>query len=271
MKPGWDLIGQAALQALPLPLRAFGANVQRMLFEGKKMFSNGLLIRDNMYAAAEVTLPLVHGVEYEFTNPLPTIPLYFEPYEFKLADGSQALPLAGPPILNKKLGNGKLGITVRYDGKHTEPFYEGSVTGQAIASGAGPVTAAGWTAAKNRGGVITESAGTFTVSEAGQYLVHAHEAGGVSLTRWLLRVRPAGVDKAREDMPGGYTTSAVNGQRSGAGAILDLAAGGTFTIGWLFTSATTPQNFDFSVQISRIYNATVDGYAANVTGVLWGG
>lgn len=202
-----------------------------------------------------------HGVVTEVANPwYPVIPTGFHPISATNSSGS---PIATPTswTFNPVQRAGFVGLTFNFtdsmvDSQHTLPYYRAEgITSVATAT---LTTTTGYAASQTRGNIISEAAGVFTVSEAGTYVVHAYSNLGISLTRALLLLTGStGGEFSRNEMPGGYTTSAALGLRAVASGAVTLPAGGNTRAQVLFNSVTTPQSINTTIEIARLYNDTV--------------
>lgn len=230
-------------------------------------------IADNMNAAL-VDMSMTHATECPLSNPLQSRPVGFQPIAaYSLTTG---LPVSiesysGP---NLSRTDRLLGITVGFavtDPLHTYPLL--GKTSAAFSVGNNSLTTVtGWSGAQFRGSVITESAGTWTLTETGSYQIAAwadYENGGGTYTRAYIGLDSGGGTIARSD--GAVAWSA--GPALNVGTVYQFAAGATFTVkAYQTNAAVAARSVNFRCSVQRIYNdTTYTAPTARVLGILWGG
>lgn len=275
-KIGWQDIGELQNTDPDSIKRAIIIPAKEALRLTRFALSGNLTIADNAYAAI-VTLgqlgnntsqTLVHGTEYLLQNPLPTKPVGFTPiYAFDSNRTAIEIPNC---MLNLARTDGLLGLTVNFERSHAAP-YLAKTASFLVPNGGGESIVTGWTTEDSRGSVISESSGTWTVSEAGVYNITAwvnYGSIGASYTRnfmSLIVVSPS-VNLARSDID----ALLVNGAALNLSSNYKFAAGGQFRVTAFQTNAAlASRTVPWALRVNRLYNDAP--YAANVTGILWGG
>lgn len=238
----------------------------------KHSSQNFALLNDSM---ALISFTASHGVEVPIKNPFGD---RGAPVGFKVLDSTGTLGVASHTMRIARLTeDNRIGMTVQFDGKHTEPCLIKTLSADKSINSGGLTTVDTWNtdanAETNRGGVISESAGTFTVSEAGLYHVSFMAAlENVAYTQAQVRIDATGNPQFLNNLPAAFSSApfiSVHGQ-------FELAAGGTFTCRAQQTNGGGLARLVLSgaantrVVVSRSYNSTVDGYTATVTGILYG-
>lgn len=286
MKPGWNQFSKADLEKLSAQVSSeFGTNLQRMFDDTARMLTNGATVADNFNAAVVTIRGAKHNTPTIFTNPLKNRPRFFTPQYAKLSNGAKALNVLGTVWIDDRVVNGVVDpvnmlATVNYDGRHTEPLLVKRLTSAMAIPNNSATTINTWqtdaTAEVNRGGVISESGGTFTVSEAGSYSVALQLSyqEGVTYTNCQGRLQAAGGNNRFLPQISAALTDAA---WIAFPAIFNLAAGATFVAQGFQTNAAAASrnllsgNGNTRIAVNRLYNSTVDNYTADVTGILWGG
>ncbi len=206
----------------------------------------------------------VHGVETLIPNPFGVSstkqPIAMFSGVAEDEDGN-ALKIANYAISEPR-DDGKIGITVEYDLRHTEPCLVKELTGnQSIASGLSFKDVTTWNTSssiKSRGSVISCDGTNFSVSEAGSYLVMFQEAwqgGGVTYT-----VFDSAITTSSPYFEDYESVAFTDGRWRKSVTTAELAAGGSFKIHVLQTNgAAAARNLlggsGFThISIHRLYN-----------------
>lgn len=231
-----------------------------------RALSRGLTRKDNTPYPTQKYL-LQHGMETEITPPLPdglncagVFAMQCEGVSLDGAgkpDGSvYSLSLVSLNWRPSGKATGSVYVTANYDLKHTEPCFIASGAAKSIPSGGADTLFDDWsTVYVNRGGVISQSSGTFTVSEAGLYvaILKIRFPGGVTYIGTNAIVKPL----SGTDTPSA-TSGALNGIKTGdlywditnqnqgpymtVAAPMPLQAGGTFgTYAFQTNGASSPR------------------------------
>jgi hypothetical protein len=178
-----------------------------------------------------VEVELTHGVARKFRNPLRVPVVAVIP----LVAAEQKIAAWRYSPIQSKLGD-QVQIAVDYELDHAQPFLSKTNTG-AFNVANNTVTTVTWgTTTATRGSAISESAGTFTVSEAGTYAIttYAIFEFAVTYTRALLQiVTGGGTILSRSDI----SASLTQGPALNTSVFVDLAASDTFKVQAFHTNA----------------------------------
>ncbi len=246
------------------------------------LLNNQATFGDNMNAAI-VEIPLcVHGSEILWKSPLKSRPIGFWPLTAIQEDGTR-LQFAGDPLFNDlplggdgKVKQGHFSITPHYELNHTQPCLKKyHSTTESVANNATEDVIDWDSTARSVGSVISVSAGIFTVSEAGSYLVTLTVPwqAGVTYTDVAAYISSGGVlTDLQTFLPAPFT----NGPVINCAGVLNLAAGGTFKARvyqqnaaalarTILGGATTGKQ----ISVQRIYNDSIP--SATIKGILVGG
>ena len=281
MKPDWPTLDVSRLgDDFESWRNGLAYPVQKALTVLRAMHTNQHSIADNMNAAivtfgtpigpkSSTGIGVQHGVEFPFKSAFR--PIGFTPLSTWALDGvTAALPVVGEPVINYNRADKKdgwYGITFSFERNHTYPYLQKTIA-QSLGSGVGPAAlTTTWGSAVSQGSVITESGGTWSVSEAGNYLISAFlnfENGGAGYTREYFDF--SGISNAPQfDWQGASSTIDTT-----LSFVAPLTAGQTFQARLLQVNggaaARAPQVI---MSVQRLYNS--NSYSALVTGILWGG
>lgn len=254
-----------------------GLKVREVLEESRRVQQhiqrNINLLNDNM---AVVTFDAIHATEVPIINPFGDRGW---PVGMRIVD-STGLPVASSSMrLARLTQDNRIGVTTYFEGRHTEPLLVKRLTSAMAIPNNSATTINTWqtdaTAEVNRGGVISESGGTFTVSEAGSYSVALQLSyqEGVTYTNCQGRLQAAGGNNRFLPQVSAALTDAA---WIAFPAIFNLAAGATFVAQGFQTNAAAASrnllsgNGNTRIAVNRLYNSTVDGYTATVTAILYG-
>lgn len=211
------------------------------------------------------TYSLQHGVELLVEKPVG--------YRVRQAIATSSLDAAtgqqGAAVTSLQVreldGGGTLGITAYYDLRHTEPFYERSASLPQNVVRATLQTLVFDTLRDTRGSGISYNAGTFTLAEAGTYIIGAKIYWqSATYTQSELIINAAG-RRYSDD----YITNSTDGPIITAEATAKLAAGDTVTIQAFHNNAAlvdrtangdTTIGRATSVRITRLYNDSTPTY-----------
>lgn len=225
-----------------------------------------------------VTFAATHGVEVEIDNPFSSLPAGFQIIDARSEDGAPLSVIQSAKVRSIP-DTTKLGITVDYDLRHTEPCLVMSASiAQDLVHNTNTLMA-GWnTTHLSRGSVISQSAGVFTVSEAGRYLVvfKMRFGTGVTYTFNYVSIRQTAEPLLNVNIGEARVAAAqTEAPFLSTSAILDLNAGGTFETRGLqangsgATYATGSSPDGRIIQIYRLHNDSTP--TGTVRGILYAG
>lgn len=278
-KPTWGVLDAKALGSVDGWQKNAVPVLNKALLEQRQILHGGWTIADNALAKI-ITLDFVHGQETPIDIPkkFGTRALAFQPLEaYNLATGV-ALAVPSAPRYNRQRADGRLGVTIDFDLRHTEPCLIKTASAAQSINHATSTDMSGWnTTVKTRGSVITDNGTTFTLAEAGSYLVllQAQLQQGVSYSEFQIWVDVDGVSFA-----GGSVDDAVafsNGPVKRFSTVVPANAGSTLKARAYQTNGlSAPRNLAAGgpgaigkrIEIHRIYNDSTP--TGRVTGILWG-
>jgi hypothetical protein len=277
VKVGWQDIGLLNSADPKVLNSAIVVPAKEALRQVRSALTGNLTISDNSYAAV-VTLgllgnnksqTLINGTEYLIQNPLKTTPIGFTPiYAFDSNYTAVDIPQC---TLNLARTDGYLGITTNFDLQHTLPCMIRTASAVQSIGNASTTQLTGWdTVVKTRGSVITSNGTTFTISEAGTYMVSVIlPLETATYTAAQVQIRQGGVIIWRQYLAATFSDSPYlqsNGiVRLTGSDTIDFAA-------FQSNGAAAARNTvaaERRMAIERLYNDTV--FTGNVTGILWGG
>ena len=291
IKPNWPEIDSTVIDGTAATIRrALADPSTRAFYQIKQMLSSGLTLRDNMNAAI-VTIPCIHGTEVPFSKgALTGLPIAFTPLSTSLTNGATALQVDATPTINYARTDGYLGLTVNFKPAGGEAMTLALTSNQSFANATetgvsfnGIVTAGGETATNANGSISWNGSTGFTLNSPGQYLVTATISWAVSGagTRGVYLVSSVGGTRyaANEGPPQGtfFTQQQVSAVLP-VSSTLTVIVSGTHQAGGALNAngaGALTDRAGFSnrcwAQATRLLDRSVSGYAANVTGILWGG
>lgn len=253
---------------------AVGLPMRKVLTDLERAVNGELTLQDNL-AGTLVTLPLVHGAEYQIPTPRRGVPRFFTPLSSLLADGTPALPVASyslNPLPRDALGKvvpDKIGLTAQY----APPVGRCHIRRDA----AQLIAVA--TDTKLLMDAETESIGALSFSNNGILLAKSGIVtvtygftfvGGALGTRgtWLRTNASTNRYAPAESVP-----AAIANNWSSAGSFTrDFAEGNTLELWCRQEGVAGGLNTATGVSRPRLvahYTAPPPNYSANVTGFLW--
>jgi len=270
LKPGWPRIDAAKIGDTVESIKSMLVTpTARALVELQNMLGGGLTFTDN-FKCSIVEKALTHGVEMPITcgfNPIGVYALRSE----AIKDGSRY----SIDSLDWRFGapGGTIGVTAKFDLGHSGQLLEKHrTTNQTIANNT--LTTVLWESTTNtRGSVITESSGSFSVTEAGVYFV----SGQVNISGGALTAFQAWLEMGgnRFGDTGFFATTTADALVSTSWPIT-MAAGDSVKFVAYQTNAAVANRTIIGTNtnrarmaVQRLYNATVP--QNNVTLLLVGG
>lgn len=228
---------------------------------------NGQIDISSNTTSGFIDLKMKHGVQYTVRNPLRVpiqgiVPIKAVGLGVN-SDGSltRAVYQIGTPQLQwSPTGkpDGSVYVTSQFDQANTAPYLAKSVT-FTVPSGGAENTITGWTTEDSRTSIISESSGTWTVLEAGTYIIECFgrfEVGVGSYDRILLGINSTsspfiGV-LARTDIQAALTPSGPNVTCS---TVYKFPSNAKFVVtSYQQNGVASSRNIPFYARVSRLYN-----------------
>lgn len=233
---------------------------------------NDNLDRLNQSFARFTDVPFVHGEEKLIPNPF-GVSSTKQPVALFSGNGVDSngnVLIISNYVISAPRADGFIGLTLYYDLRHTNPslvMYLGA--DQPIPNNT--TTTVDWSATERSNPaspIITDSAGTFTVSEAGLYqVVTVCRLESATYTNAEISIVSGGITRGSQQFPVAWTSLPI----VQAVALFPLSAGGTF-ITRVYQLNTAPSSRNLlsgqtasRVMISRLYNdSTPTGIVSGV-------